>query len=54
MVVQRAIANLKPLNNDLYCLVRLYYLVCLNQKDILGHLGWSLSQAKQMFDTPAS
>jgi hypothetical protein len=47
MVVDRAIANLKPLNYDLYCVVRLYYLVRLNQKDISRHLGWSLSQVKQ-------
>jgi hypothetical protein len=51
MVVDRAIANLKPLNYDLYCVVRLYYLVRLNQKEMSRHLGWSLSQTKQKLAT---
>lgn len=51
MIVDRAIANLKPLNYDLYCVVRLYYLVRLNQKEMSRHLGWSLSQTKQKLAT---
>ena len=47
MIVDRAIANLRPLNYDLYCVIRLYYLARLNQKDMANHLGWSLSQIKQ-------
>jgi predicted DNA-binding protein (UPF0251 family) len=51
MIVDLAVANLKWLNYDTYCVLRLYYLVRLNQKDISRHLGWSLSQVKQKLST---
>ncbi len=47
MVVDRAIANLKPLNDDLYAVIKLYYLSCSNQQVVAKKLGWSLSQVKQ-------
>ena len=47
MVVDVVVANLNPLNNDLFLVLQLYYLHGKNQQSMAKILGWSVPKVKQ-------
>jgi len=47
IVVDIVLANLKPLNNDLFLVLQLYYLHGKNQQSIAKSLHWSVPKVKQ-------
>lgn len=51
MVVDKTVGHLKPLNYDLFCVINLYYLLRLNQREVAKQLGWSSSQVKNKLTT---
>lgn len=51
MVVDRAVANLSPLNSDLYVVIGLYYLHRYNVKAASSKLGWSVPKFRQKLTT---
>lgn len=47
MVVDKVVANLNPLNNDLFLVLDLYYLHRQNQHAMAKTLNWSVPKVKQ-------